>query len=58
MNKYVIDTQALVRHLMGESEVINPRVDQALRDADAGRSNIIQPTTKPLARENAPKNTL
>lgn len=43
MNKYVIDTQAMVQHLVGESQVINSRIDRILRDADSGGNIIIIP---------------
>lgn len=43
MNKFVIDTQAMVQHLVGESQVINSRIDRILRDADSGVNIIIIP---------------
>lgn len=43
MNKYITDTQALVRHIAGESQVISPAIDKVLRDADRGLNIIIVP---------------
>ena len=43
MNKFVIDTQAMVKHLVGESLVINKAVDRILKDADQGLNVIVVP---------------
>lgn len=43
MNKYVIDTQALIKFLNGV-KVINNTVDQILKKADAGENIIIIPS--------------
>ncbi len=41
MNRYVIDTQILVRHIFGDEPVFNPSVDKVLLDADRGKGLII-----------------
>ncbi len=43
MNKYVIDTQALVKFLNGK-KVINDTIDLILKKADAGENIIIIPS--------------
>ena len=43
MNKYVIDTQALIKFLNGV-KVINNTIDQILKKADAGENIIIIPS--------------
>lgn len=43
MNKFVIDTQALIKFLNGK-KVISDSVESILKDADAGRNIIIIPS--------------
>ena len=43
MNKYVIDTQAIIRFLNGQ-KVINDSIDQILKMADEGKNIIILPS--------------
>jgi len=41
LNRYVIDTQILIRHIFGDEPVLNPSVDKVLLDADQGNGIII-----------------
>ena len=43
MNKYVIDTQAIIKFLNGQ-KVINDSIDQILKMADEGKNIIIIPS--------------
>ncbi|GBD97752.1 MAG TPA: PIN domain-containing protein [Nitrospirae bacterium] len=43
MNKFVIDTQALIKFLNGK-KVISDSIDSILKDADKGRNIIIVPS--------------
>lgn len=43
MNKYVIDTQAIIRFLNGQ-KVINDNIDQILKMTDEGKNIIIIPS--------------
>ena len=43
MNHYVIDTQALVKHLCG-NKVINDKIDTIMKGADNGENIIIIPS--------------
>jgi len=43
VNKFIVDTQALVKHLVGEHQVISPAIDKILRDTDNGLNIVIIP---------------